>query len=158
VGGAHGIIVETMSDVQEAAVAVEAANDAGAPVVIACMTFSPLPNGRLRTMMGVSPEDAARQLHAAGAGIVGINCGTHMGFDACAAAIALMRRVVDVPLVAMPNAGSPTWDDGRASYALSPAEFAEGLRPVVEAGAALIGGCCGTTPAHIAALREMIGA
>lgn len=157
-GGAHGIIVETMSDLQEASVAVAAARDAGAAVIVGSMTFSPLPNGRHRTMMGVSPEDAARELQSAGATVVGVNCGFHMGFDACAEVVRLMRAVCDVPVIAMPNAGAPRLEDGRAVYDLSPAGFAEGMRVVLDAGASLVGGCCGTTPAHIAALRQSLGA
>jgi 5-methyltetrahydrofolate--homocysteine methyltransferase len=156
-GGAHGIIVETMSDLQEASVAVAAAREAGADIVVGSMTFSPLPNGRMRTMMGVSPEDAARELHAAGATIVGVNCGSHMGFDACAEVVRLMRSVCNAPVLAMPNAGHPRWEDGRAIYDLGPADFAEGMRAVLAAGATLVGGCCGTTPAHIAALRRSLG-
>ncbi len=156
-GGAHGLIVETMSDLQEASVAVAAARAAGGTCVIGSMTFSPLPNGRLRTMMGIAPETAARELRAAGADIVGVNCGAHMSFDACAEAVRLMRGACDAPILVMPNAGAPRVEGGRAIYDLSPAQFAEGMRVVIEAGAALVGGCCGTTPAHIAALRRSLG-
>lgn len=156
-GGAAGIIVETMSSLEEAVVAVEAARAAGAELVMASMTFSRAPNGRLRTMMGVAPEEAARALCGAGATIVGANCGVHMGFDAFAAAVQLMRGAVDAPVAALPNAGQPRLENGRAVYDMGPAAFAEGMRAVIEAGAAVVGGCCGTTPAHIAALRRTIG-
>lgn len=156
-GGAAGIIVETMSSLEEAVAAVEASRTAGAGVVVAMMAFSRLPNGRLRTMMGVAPEEAARALCDAGAALVGANCGAHMGFDAFATAVALMRSAVDVPVAALPNAGQPRWEGGRAVYDLGPASFAEGMRAIIDAGAAVVGGCCGTTPAHVAALRRVVG-
>jgi 5-methyltetrahydrofolate--homocysteine methyltransferase len=68
-----------------------------------------------------------------------------------------MRGACDAPVLAMPNAGPPRWDDGRAVYDLGPEAFADGMRVVLEAGASLVGGCCGTTPAHIAALRRSLG-
>jgi 5-methyltetrahydrofolate--homocysteine methyltransferase len=153
-GGADGIIVETMSAIEEAVVAVEAAREAGAPVVAASMAFDELPNGSVRTMMGVSPEQAARALAAAGADILGANCGTRMRPASFVAVVRACRGVATVPVMIQANAGQPELIDGAAVYRLPPDAFAEGMAPVLEAGTAILGGCCGTTPAHIEALHR----
>ncbi len=153
-GGADGIIVETMSAIEEAVVAVKAAREAGAPVVAASMAFDELPNGAVRTMMGVSPEQAGRALVAAGADILGANCGTRMSPQSFVAIVRAYRDVAPIPVIIQANAGHPELVDGAAVYRLGPDAFAEGMASVVEAGAAIVGGCCGTTPAHIEALRR----
>ena len=153
-GGADGIIVETMSALEEVVVAVKAARAAGAPVVVASMAFDELPNGSVRTMMGVSPEQAARALTAAGADVLGANCGTQMRSESFVAVVRAYRGVASVPVMVQANAGRPELIDGAAVYRLAPEAFAEGMAPVLEAGAAIVGGCCGTTPAHIDALRR----
>lgn len=156
-GGADGIIVETMSAIEEAVVAVEAARAAGAPVVAASMAFDEMPNGSVRTMMGVSPEQAARALSAAGADILGANCGTRMQPGSFVAVVRAYRAAAPLPVMIQSNAGQPDLVDGAAVYRLAPDSFAEDMKPVVEAGAAILGGCCGTTPAHIEALRRAFG-
>ena len=155
-GGVDGVIVETMSDLQESVAAVQAAREAGASVVAASMTFDKPPNGRVRTLMGVSPEDAAEALRAAGADVVGANCGTRLSAEDLAALVVAMREAGGVPVLIKPNAGEPRWDEGRAIYDTGPVAFARNMQRVVDAGARIVGGCCGTTPAHIAALREML--
>jgi 5-methyltetrahydrofolate--homocysteine methyltransferase len=156
-GGVDGIIIETMSAVEEVALAVRAARAAGAPFVIASLAFDRLPNGSLRTMMGVSPEQAARAAVAEGADLLGANCGTRMTPADFAAVVEAYRGVSDKPVMIQANAGTPELEGGRAVYRLGPAEFAEGMRDVVAAGARIVGGCCGTTPAHIGALARMAG-
>jgi 5-methyltetrahydrofolate--homocysteine methyltransferase len=153
-GGADGIIIETMSAVEELVVAIHAARDAGAPFVIASMAFDRVPNGNIRTMMGVSPEKAAQASVEAGADGIGANCGTHMTPADFARVVSAFRQATDRPIVIQANAGSPELVDGRAVYRLTPDEFADGMHDVVEAGANIVGGCCGTTPAHIAALAR----
>lgn len=153
-GGADGIIVETMSAIDEAVLAVEAARAAGAPVIAASMAFDELPNGRVRTMMGVSPEQAARVLTAAGADILGANCGTQMRWESFVAVVSAYRGVAAAPVMIQANAGRPELVEGAAVYRLAPDAFAEGMAPVLEEGAAILGGCCGTTPAHIEALHR----
>lgn len=156
--GADGIVVETMSDIGEATAAVRGARDAGAAIVVASMTFDRLPNGRLRTMMGVSPEGAADALRAAGADIVGLNCGTRLGDEDLETIVRAMRGAGATTVIAKPNAGEPQWQDGRAVYDLTPDAFAARMHRARDAGAAIVGGCCGTTPAHIAALRAVLDA
>jgi 5-methyltetrahydrofolate--homocysteine methyltransferase len=156
--GVDGVIIETMSAVEELRIAIGAARAAGAPLVIASMAFDRVPNGNFRTMMGVSPEQAAKAAVEAGADIVGANCGTHMTAADFARVVTAFRQVTDRPIMIQANAGSPELVDGRAVYRLTPDEFAEGMKGVVEAGARIVGGCCGTTPAHIAALARQFKA
>jgi 5-methyltetrahydrofolate--homocysteine methyltransferase len=155
-GGADGIIIETMSALEEVTAALRAARAAGAPFVIASLAFDRLPNGNIRTMMGLSPEQAARALAAEGADAVGANCGTHMAFGDFVRVVAAFRTAAKLPVVIQANAGSPELVDGRAVYRLTADEFAEGMAAVVSAGARIVGGCCGTTPAHIAALASRV--
>ncbi len=150
--GADGIIIETMSALEEVTIAVRAARAAGAPFVIASMAFDRLPNGLIRTMMGVSPEKAAQSALDAGADIVGANCGTSMSTGDFARVVEAIRRVTDRPIVVQANAGTPELVNGQAVYGLEPEELADGMAEVVAAGANIVGGCCGTTPAHIAEL------
>jgi len=156
-GGAEGIIVETMSAIEEAVAAVRAARAAGAPLVVASMAFDELPNASVRTMMGVSPEQAARELAAAGADILGANCGTQMQPASFVTVVRAYKATVSLPVMIRANAGRPELVDGAAVYRLAPEAFAEGMAPVVERGAAILCGCCGTTPAHIAALHRTYG-
>ena len=134
-----------------------AARAAGAPLVVASMAFDELPNASVRTMMGVSPEQAARELAAAGADILGANCGTQMQPASFVTVVRAYKATVSLPVMIRANAGRPELVDGAAVYRLAPEAFAEGMAPVVERGAAILGGCCGTTPAHIAALHRTYG-
>lgn len=148
--GADGLVVETMSDLSEARVAVEAAKATGLPVV-ACMVYD---SGRLkdRTMMGTTPEQAAEALAASGADVIGANCG--QGVEGFVAIARRLRAATGVPLWIKANAGLPEFVDGKAVYRTTAAEFAQFLEPLVEAGADFVGGCCGTGPAFIRALVE----
>jgi 5-methyltetrahydrofolate--homocysteine methyltransferase len=157
-GSADGIIVETMSAVEETVAAVRAAREAGAPFVVASMAFDKTKDGSFRTMMGVRPEYAARALLAAGADIVGANCGTNMAPADFAALTEALLTAVTCPVIIQPNAGRPELVGDRTVYRLSPEDFASVMRGTVRAGARIVGGCCGTTPAHIAALRHMVDA
>jgi 5-methyltetrahydrofolate--homocysteine methyltransferase len=155
-GGADGIIIETMTAVEEVTAAVRAAKAAGAPFVIASLAFDRVPNGAIRTMMGVSAEQAAKAVVAAGADAVGANCGTHLAPQDFVRVVTAFRSVTDRPIMVQSNAGSPELVDGKPVYRLTPELFAEGLREVVAAGAGILGGCCGTTPAHIGALSAAL--
>jgi len=151
-GGADAIVIETMTDPAEARLAVAAARDTGLPIV-ACMTFDSGPE-QDRTMMGTMPEQAAEQLTAAGADVIGSNCG-----QGIAGFIGICRRLhaaTDRPIWIKANAGLPELVDGRTIYRQTPAEFAEYVPQLVEAGASFIGGCCGTTPETIRAVREKL--
>ncbi len=153
--GVDLILIETMTDVRETAVAVRAAREATGLPVIASISFDPVADS-FRTMMGDTPEHAVEELVKAGADAIGSNCGTIDPFE-MSRLIADMRSHTDVPLIAMPNAGKPELTGGEVVFRLSPEEFADGVFKCIDAGATLVGGCCGTTPDHIKALREGTG-
>ena len=155
-GGADGVIIETMSALDEVVAAIRASLAAGARLVAASLAFDRVPNGNLRTMMGVSPEQAAVAVDRAGAQIVGANCGTRMNSDDFVRVVAAFRTATGKPVMIQANAGSPELVDGAAVYRLSPEAFALGMRDVVGAGASIVGGCCGTTPSHIEALAAAV--
>jgi len=153
-GGADAVIVETMMAIEECCVAVRAVRETTSLTCLASFTFEPQPDGGFASMMGVTPERFAEQALAAGAHIIGANCGT--GPDAMVTVIRRLRAVSQVPLIAMPNAGMPTLVNGETVFRESPEEMASKVQALVEAGATLIGGCCGTTPAHTAAISRVI--
>ena len=140
-----------MTDLGEAKAALRAAKDNSDGPVVVSMTFDKGPKG-YATMMGVRPEQAADELQEAGADIVGSNCGH--GIENMIEVIALMAEATDLPLWAKPNAGMPQLVDGETVFTQTPEETAAHFAGLVEAGARIIGGCCGTTPEHIRALVE----
>ncbi len=141
--GADFILLETMTDIAECRAACLAARKTGLPVA-ASFTFE---NGR--TLSGGTPECAALTLAAAGAAAVGVNCST--GPEQMLAPLAAMRKVTPLPVIIQPNAGLPEIDaDGKAHYKFSPEDMLPHMKNILDAGASAIGGCCGTTPAHIA--------
>jgi 5-methyltetrahydrofolate--homocysteine methyltransferase len=153
-GGVDGIVIETMTAVEEVAIAIRAARDAGAPAVIASMAFDRTKAG-LRTMMGTTPEQAAEAMVAAGADALGANCGT--GLRAADFAD-IARRYLDAApntiVMVEPNAGQPELDGDQVVYREPPAVLAGAVPMLVDAGVRVIGGCCGTTPEHIRALAR----
>ena len=148
--GADGLVVETMADLIEAKIAVTAALTTGLPVV-ACMVFDSGKN-KDRTMMGVSPQQAAKELTAAGAHVIGANCG--VGIETAVAICERLRAATDRPIWIKPNAGLPELVNGEMVYRMQPETFAEFLPRLVAAGAGFVGGCCGTTPRFIHALSR----
>ena len=154
-GGVDGFIVETMVDLREALAAVHAVREASDLPVLASISFNTAGNGG-RTLMGNTAQDCARALAEAGACAVGANCGSLDPFE-MAAVIALMSAVTSVPLIAQPNAGKGRLVDKRLVFDMPPATFAAGVEACVKAGARLVGGCCGTSPAHIKAMVELLG-
>lgn len=148
--GADGLVVETMSDPDEAAAAVRAARSTGLPVV-ACMVFDS-GRGRDRTMMGTTPEEAVQALTEAGADVIGANCG--QGIEGFIPVCAALRAATKLPLWIKANAGLPTLADGRAVYRTTAERFADEIPALLEAGADFVGGCCGTTPEFIAEVRR----
>lgn len=154
-GGADVIIIETMSDLDEASVALKAARQACKLPVIVSMTFEPGAQG-FRTMMGVDIETAATRLTREGADVLGTNCG--VGIDNAVEIVKELRRSTKLPLLAEPNAGLPQLKDGQTIYMESPEMMAERLPALIAAGASIVGGCCGTTPEHTALFRERIDA
>jgi len=148
-GGADGIVVETMLDLAEAKAALRAVKENTSLPVAVTMTFSKAGHN-YATLMGVRPEQAAAELDKAGADIVGANCGA--GIDLMIEVARLMRPATSLPIWCKPNAGLPELVEGKTVYRESPEKMASRFRDLVEAGANMIGGCCGSTPAHIRAL------
>jgi 5-methyltetrahydrofolate--homocysteine methyltransferase len=154
-GGVDGLIVETMFDLREAVLAVRAAKAAADLPVIASVAFNTAGNEG-RTVMGNTARQCAAALTEAGAIAVGANCGSVDPVE-MAQLVAMMRDATDLPIIAQPNAGKGRMVDGDLIFELSTADFAAGVKECVNAGARLAGGCCGTSPAHIQAMVELIG-
>jgi 5-methyltetrahydrofolate--homocysteine methyltransferase len=152
--GVDAVCVETMTDLAEAQLAVRAAKAAAPDVpVLATMTFDPTPRGYF-TIMGVSVAQAADGLAEAGADAIGSNCGN--GIEHMVALAREFRAASRLPLVIQANAGLPKSVAGRTVYDESPEFLAGKARELLAIGVSVIGGCCGTTPEHIRALRAMV--
>jgi 5-methyltetrahydrofolate--homocysteine methyltransferase len=156
-GGADAICIETMSDIEEAALAVKAVKENTSCEAIATFTFARTVNGDYRTMMGVSPEQAAEAMLEAGADIIGTNCGN--GIERMIEIVKAMRTVAPkTPILVHANAGLPKNVNGVDTFPETPEMMAAQVHGLVAAGANIIGGCCGTTPAHIKAMKEAVKA
>ena len=149
-GDADGLVVETMADLAEARAAVCAAKTTGL-MVVGSMTYDSGPD-QTCTMMGVTPEQAAEGLTDAGADLIGCNCG--IGIDNYVRVVQRYRAASSLPIWVKANAGLPRVVDDRVEYPLTPEASAEGVGQLVAAGANVVGGCCGTTPDHIAAMAQ----
>lgn len=152
--GVDGIYIETMFDLQEALCAVRAARAASTELpILASLSFSTTQNGG-RTMMGDGAVESARRIREEGADVFGLNCGdlSPMEFAEIVRAVA---QASPGPIAVEPNAGKPRLEGDVTVYDMPPDEFAEGIRACVAAGARVIGGCCGTGPAHISAISGL---
>jgi 5-methyltetrahydrofolate--homocysteine methyltransferase len=154
-GGVDGFIIETMFDLREALCAVRAAKEASDLPIIASVAFNTAGNGG-RTVMGNTAHESAQALTEAGASAVGANCGSVDPLE-LAEIVSMMRGATLLPVVAQPNAGKARLVEKRLVFDMSTADFAAGVNECVRAGARLVGGCCGTSPAHIRAMVELIG-
>ena len=152
-GGADALLLETFADPEEAGIAIAAAKRTGLPVV-ASFVFDSGAN-RDRTMMGATPEQVAALAAEAGADAVGANCGR--GIEGFVAICVRLRAATTLPVWIKANAGLPEMIDGKAVYKTKEAFFADKAAEVVAAGASFIGGCCGTSPAFVAALAKKFG-
>ncbi len=158
-GGADAFCIETMSSLAEAIQAIRAVKENTRLPVICTFTFESGVKG-FRTMMGVKPDRAAREAVTAGADIVGANCGN--GIDKM---IEIARQMgaaaLGVPILIQSNAGVPVVEGGITVFRETPEHMASRIKDLVEAGAQIIGGCCGTTPNHIGAMvkaaRSLVG-
>jgi methionine synthase I (cobalamin-dependent) len=150
-GGVEAILYETLSDIEEARVAVAAARSIGLPILVSFAFFSGEHNDR--TMTGASPEDAGRAMVEVGADAVGANCG--LGPDLFPSLCRRLKEASGLPVWMKPNAGVPVVKEGRAVYALTPEAFARSLIPLARAGATFVGGCCGTSPEFVRALTKL---
>jgi len=153
-GGVDGIIIETMTSIEEASLAIKAARENTSLPVMATMTFDKGPRG-LFTMMGVTPHQAAIQLQNAGANVVGSNCGN--GIEVMVQIAREMREATDGLLVINSNAGIPELIKGKVVYTETPEFLASFWDDLIKIGVDIIGGCCGTTPLHIKALANSRG-
>lgn len=155
-GGADIIIIETMTAVDESAMAVRAAKDNTNCTVILTMTFSKTPKGEYRTMMGASPEDMVKVAKAEGADIIGSNCGNGIA-DMIGIVKAIRSFDAKIPVMIQANAGMPELIDGKTVFRESPELMASYVDELVKAGSNIIGGCCGTTPEHIKEIVKKLG-
>ncbi|MDA1189352.1 MAG: homocysteine S-methyltransferase family protein [Chloroflexi bacterium] len=153
-GGADGVVIETMTALEESKAAIEAAQKVGGLVIMATMTFDRGPRGFF-TMMGVTPERAAKELRAAGADVVGSNCGS--GIEGMIEIARQIRDATDGFVMINSNAGIPAIQKGLIVYPETPEFMAEKYVVLAEMGINILGGCCGTTPGHITALCKAVG-
>jgi len=152
--GLKVVCIETMSAIEEALCAVRAAKaaDPGLDIIVT-FTFDATPNG-FRTMMGIDPQRVAAELAEAGADVIGSNCGN--GIEQMIGIAVELRRHTELPILIHANAGLPELVGDQTVFRQGPEEMASHVRAVLEAGANIIGGCCGTTPEHIAAMRAAV--
>lgn len=148
--GVDMLVVETMMSLAEARAAVIAAKETCDLPVIVSMTY----NEDGRTLYGTDPETAVVVLQSLGVDAIGVNCST--GPAEMIPLVERMRRYSNIPILAKPNAGMPELVDGETVYGMTPQEFAHYGQQLVEAGANIVGGCCGTTPEHIVALSQIV--
>ncbi len=152
-GGADAVAIETMFALDETRLAVKAARENTSLAIIATMTFDKGPRGFF-TMMGVTPEEAARELRDAGADVVGANCGN--GIENMLELARLIRDATDGPMLIHSNAGIPAIRQGQIVYPETPEFMAPRFKELAEMGVNIFGGCCGTTPRHIRAIAEIL--
>lgn len=151
-GGADAILVETMSDPGELAAGVRAAKSVTSLPVIGTYAFQKS-GGVFRTMMGTTVEEAIQAVYDAGGDIAGANCGTDLSLDDyLELAAAITAAATGRPTILQPNAGAPKNIDGTILYDATPADMAETARQLRRIGISIVGGCCGTTPAHLQAI------
>jgi len=154
-GGVNAIMIETMTDLDEARIAVKAAKENTSCEVFCTMTFQKIIGGEYRTMMGISPTEMAETIIEAGADLVGTNCGNGMEDM-----IGMVREIRNfnstIPILVHANAGMPHYQDGVTTFPESPEDMAGRVKEIIAAGANIVGGCCGTTPAHIRKVSEVV--
>ncbi len=154
-GGADAIIIETMSDIEEAALAVKAAKDNTTLEIICTMGFDISAGGSYHTMMGVTPADFTNIIVDSGADIIGANCGNGID-DMTPIAKEIRRTSKNIPILIHANAGKPEYENGAISFPDSPSKMASAVVALIKAGTNIVGGCCGTTPEHIVAIKNII--
>jgi len=152
-GGADGVIIETMVDINEARCALKAVLENSRLPVAVSMTFTRGKTG-YATIMGITPDKAACELDKAGADIVGANCS--FGIEDMVRVAGIMRPVTDLPLWIKPNAGIPELKEDRTIYPDSPEYMASFVPQLIKEGVSMIGGCCGTTPEHIRLIAKKV--
>ena len=152
--GIDGFIIETMFDVNEALCALRACRESADLPVIVSLTLSGNSDGG-RTMMGQTMPECAAKLEKGGADVIGINCGD-LDPEEIAQVVMNLKGETSLPIMVEPNAGKPKLSGGKTCYDMTPEIFADGIGKCLEAGASLVGGCCGTTPNHIRAVAKLL--
>ena len=154
-GGVDAFVLETFNELDEAMIALRAVRKATDLPVVVSMTFSSGPEKTV-SMMGNKPADLARAAEVAGADAVGANCG--VGPDSYIKVAGMLREATDLPIWIKANAGMPVIVHRKTTFPVGPEEFAAFVPELIDAGANFIGGCCGTTPDHIRAVRRSVDA
>ena len=154
-GGADAIMIETMTDLEEAIQAIKAAKENTKCEVFCTMTFDKTVNNDFRSMMGVSPTDMVNQIIDAGADLIGANCGNGIK-DMVSIVKEIRKNNNEIPVLIHANAGMPIYQDGKTVFPETPDEMASVTKELLSAGANIVGGCCGTTPAHISKIVEVV--
>ena len=154
-GGADAIMIETMSDLDEARIAIKAAKENTNCEVFCTMTFEKTVDGEFRSMMGIAPVDMVNTLIDAGAELIGANCGNGIA-DMIGIVEEIRKANPEIPVLVHANAGMPVYDDGKTVFPETPNEMATIVPKILAAGANIIGGCCGTTPGHILKVKEAV--
>ncbi len=158
-GGVDAIIIETQTGLEELGLAIDAAKAANAPSIIASLAYDLSTDGTFyKTMMGVSPEDAAEFIADRGAHIVALNCGTGMDMVGAAKVARQYRERTALPIMVQPNAGLPVLENMKAVYKQLPVDMARSVPEVLEADVGIVGSCCGSTPEHTRAIRGVLDA
>lgn len=154
-GGVNAIMIETMTDLDEARIAVKAARENTTCEVFCTMTFEKIIGGGYRTMMGISPSEMAETLIDAGADLIGTNCGN--GMEDMVGMVREIRAVnATIPVLVHANAGMPHYHDGVTTFPETPDDMASRVKDIIAAGANIVGGCCGTTPEHIRKIHAVV--
>ena len=154
-GGVDAIMIETMTDIDEARLAIQAAKENTKCEVFCTMTFEKTVQGEFRSMMGVSPTDMVNTLIDAGAELIGANCGNGIS-DMIGIVEEIRKANPEIPILVHANAGMPHYHDGQTVFPETPDEMSVLVPKIVAAGANIVGGCCGTTPDHICRVREEV--
>jgi 5-methyltetrahydrofolate--homocysteine methyltransferase len=155
--GVDAIIIETQTSLEELGIAIDACKAANAPCIIASLAYDLSQDGSFyKTMMGVSPEQAAQFVEERGANIVALNCGTGMDMKGAAAVARIYRDNCGLPIMVQPNAGLPVLENLKAVYKQLPADTAKEVPDALEAGVNIVGSCCGSTPLHTREIRRMV--
>lgn len=154
-GGVDALVIETMTDIEEAIIAINAAKKVANVEVICTMTFEKNLDGKYRTIMGVTPSEMTVKAIEAGADIIGANCGN--GIADMIEIVKEIREVnKEIPVLIHANAGVPIYSDGRTIFPETPSFMASKMPELIASGVNIVGGCCGTTPQHIKAFKEKL--
>lgn len=154
-GGADAIMIETMTDLDEASLAIRAAKENTNCEVFCTMTFEKTLQGEFRSMMGVSPTEMVNTLIDTGADLIGANCGNGIA-DMIGIVTEIRKTNAKIPILIHANAGMPHFHDGQTVFPETPEEMSLLVPKIIAAGANIIGGCCGTTPDHICRVRDEV--